>query len=125
MDITIKGYRAIVNYINGRPAFGRFLKEPKLVVWIEIDKECGMSGFAITIPLKEYAPDELKRVIEEEGARQFDASLSCIISERKNGRGLRFATHKAQVIARKVAKAAGIKLLEDPVTPRSKVSLPC
>lgn len=113
MDITIKGHRAWVEYIKGWPAFEPWRKEPELVVWIGIDSSHGVSGFGITLPLKEYTPDELKKLIEEEGTRQFEKIIAQDDAERKKSEDFANRKQQAEEVARKVASAAGVELLED------------
>jgi len=113
MDITIKGHRAWVEYVKGEPEYPPWRKQPELVVWIGIDSSHVVSGFGITLPLKEYTPDELKKLIEEEGTRQFEKILAKYEAERKETEARIARREAAQAIGRKVAEAAGVELLED------------
>lgn len=113
MEVTIKGHRAWVEYIKGQPALEPWHKEPELVVWVGIDSAHSVSGFGITLPLKEYTPDELKKQIEVEGTRQFNEIIAKHDAERKKNEDLANRRQQAQDIARKVAEAAGIELMED------------
>ncbi|MBA7681751.1 hypothetical protein ES703_90091 [subsurface metagenome] len=113
MDLTIKGHKAWVDYITGKPALEPWHKEPRLTVWICIDGSHPVSGFEISLPLKEYTRDELKKLIEKEGPRQFEEIIARHDAERKKQDD--YANRKQQVeeVARKVAEAAGVELLED------------
>jgi len=111
MDVTIKGHRAWVEYIKGQPALEPWHKEPELVVWIGIDSPHSVSGFGITLPLKEYTPDELKKQIEVEGTRQFNEIIAKHDAEREKNEDYTNRKKQAEDIARKVAEAASIELL--------------
>lgn len=113
MDVTIAGHRAWVEYVKGQSKLEPWHKEPALVVWLGIDSPHSVSGFGITLPLKEYKPDELKKLIEEEGSRRFEEILREHEAERKKMEDQANQKKAAQEIAQKVAKAAGIELLED------------
>ena len=113
MDVTILGHRAWVEYIKGREALEPWHKEPELVVWLGIDSPHSVSGFGITLPLKEYTPDELKKLIEEEGSRQFEEIIAKHEAERKKTEDTVARRKEAQDVARKVAEAAGVEHLED------------
>jgi len=111
MDVTIKGHRAWVEYIKGQPALEPWHKEPELVVWLGIDSPHSVSGFGITLPLKEYAPDELKKLIEVEGTRQFNEIIAKHDAEREKNEEYANRKQQAEDVARKVAEAASIELL--------------
>jgi len=113
MDLTIKGHRAWVEYIQGQPAFEPWHKEPALVVWVSIDSPHSVSGFGITLPLKEYTPDELKKLLEEEGTRQFEEIIARHDAEKKKTEDYNIRQQQAKDVARKVAEAADVELLED------------
>jgi len=113
MDVTISGHRAWVDYIKGQEALEPWHKEPALVVWLSIDSPHSISGFGITLPLKEYAPDELKKLIEKEGTRQFDEMIVKHEAERKKTEDMVTRRKAAQDIASKVAEAAGVEHMED------------
>jgi len=111
MDVTIQGHRAWVEYIKGQPALEPWHKEPELVVWLGIDSPHSVSGFGITLPLKEYTPDELKKQIEVEGTRQFNDIIAKHDAERKKNEDFANRKKQAEDVARKVAEAASIELL--------------
>ena len=113
MDVTIKGHRAWVEYIKGEPEYQPWRKQPELTVWLSIDSPHSTSGFGISLPLKEYAPEELKRLVEEEGTRQWEKILAKDEAERKETEARIARRDAAQEIARKVAKAAGVEHMED------------
>jgi len=113
MDVTISGHRAWVEYIKGQEALVPGFKEPALVVWLSIDSPHSISGFGITLPLKEYTPEELKKLIEKEGTRQFNESVAKHEADRKKTEDTIARREAAQAIGRKVAEAAGVELLED------------
>ena len=113
MDVTIGGHRAWVEYVRGQPEYQPWRKRPELTVWLSIDSPHSTSGFGISLPLKEYAPDELKKLIEEEGTRQWEAILAKDERDRKETEARLSRRDAAQDIARKVAEAAGVELLED------------
>ncbi|KKK76153.1 hypothetical protein LCGC14_2866520, partial [marine sediment metagenome] len=100
-------------YIKGQPPLEPWHKEPELVVWVGIDSPHTVSGFGITLPLKEYAPDELKKLIEEEGTSQFEEIIAKHDAERKKSEDLATRKKEAEDVARKVAESAGVELLED------------
>jgi len=112
MDVTIKGHRAWVEYIKGQEALEPWRKEPELTVWLSIDSPHPVSGFGISLPLKEYAPDELKKLIEEEGTRQWEKILAKHEAERKEIEARIARREAAQAIGRKVAEAAGVEHME-------------
>lgn len=112
MDVQISGLRAWVEYIKGQAPLEPWHKEPTLVVWLSIDApSLPVSGFGITLPLKEYKPDELKALIEQEGALE----LERILNQHREGEikreELDKATRAAEDIARRVSVATGIELL--------------
>ena len=113
MDVIISGHKGWVEYIKGREATEPVQKEPELVVWISIDSPHWIGGFGITLPLKEYAPDELKKLIEKEGTRQWDDKIAKHEAERKKTEDIVTRRKEAEDIARKVAEAAGVELLSD------------
>lgn len=113
MDVTISGHRAWVEYIKGQEALEPWHKEPALTVWLSIDSPHAVSGFGISLPLKEYTPDELKNLIEKEGTRQFEEIIAKHDAERKETEARISRREAAQDIARKVAEAAGVEHMED------------
>lgn len=120
MDVTIKGHRAWVEYVRGEPEYsGPFVfaqswrKQPELTVWLSIESPHPVSGFGISLPLKEYTPDELKKLIEEEGTRQWEKILAKHEAERKETEARIARREAAQEIGRKVAEAAGVEHMED------------
>ena len=113
MDVTIKGYRAWVEYIKGQPILEPWHKEPQLVVWVGIDSPHATAGFGISLPLKEYSPDELKKLIEEEGARQFDKIIAQHAADAQKMEEHTAQKREADEVARKVAEAAGLEFLEN------------
>jgi len=113
MDVTIKGHRAWVEYVKGEPEYQPWRKQPELTVWLRIDSHHPVSGFGISLPLKEYAPDELKKLIEEEGTRQWEKILAKHEAERKETEARIARREAAQEIGRKVAEAASVECMED------------
>lgn len=120
MDVIIGGHRAWVEYIKGEPAYEPWRKKPELTVWLSIESphpvsDFGISvtGFGISLPLKEYTRDELKKLIEEEGTRQWEKILAKHEAERKETEARIARREAAQEIGRKVAEAADVELLED------------
>ena len=114
MDVQISGYRAWVEYIKGQAPLEPWYKEPTLVVWLSIDApSLPVSGFGITLPLKEYKPDELKALIEKEGSLELQKILDKHTKERAEMEKRDKAKQEAEDIARRVSVATGIELLTD------------
>jgi len=113
MDVTISGHRAWVEYIKGEPEYPGWRNQAELTVWLSIDSPHSTKGFGISLPLKEYAPDELKRLIEEEGTRQWEKMLAKDEKLRKETEARKARLESAQAIGRKVAEAAGVEHMED------------
>ena len=114
MDVTIMGHRGWVEYIKGQAPLEPWYKESLLSVFIELDAPgLPVAGFGLHLPLKEYEPDELKALIEQEGS----AELKKIIQKHEEEDAKRAvqeeAKRDAEAIARKVAEATGIELLEE------------
>lgn len=113
MDVTIDGHRAWVEYIKGQPALEPWHPEPELVVWLGIDSPHAISGFGITLPLKEYPPEELKRLIEEEGTRQFKDMIARHDAEREKNEAQQKREEEADEVARKVSEAAQVAQIKE------------
>jgi len=112
MYITIGGEPAFVEYIKGfapRDPAGK----PRLAVWITMSGGHRVTSFGITLPLKEYTPAELKEQIEKVGGQIWDTILA--EQEKETARMWDYTERKlaAQEVARKVAEATGVELLED------------
>ncbi len=112
MNVTIKGYSARVDWVSVNPVLEPGKKDGEMVVWVDIDSPHGLNSFGITFPLKEYTPDQLKKLIEEEGTRQFEEAITRHAAERKRSEAYIDQKLQRLGVARKVADAAGVKLLE-------------
>ena len=112
MYITIRGEPAFVEYIKGEIPLDPADK-PKLEVWLTIGGGHRVSGFGITLPLREYTLAGLKEKIKQVGGQEWDSIL--VKQERETVRLWDYAERKlaAQEIARKVAETTGVELLED------------
>jgi hypothetical protein len=113
LDLTISGHRAWIEYVKGQSKREPWYKEPYLLVWLVVDSPHSISGFGITLPLKEYTREELKQKVEEEGSRRFNEIITKHEKEQKQIAAEEAEKAAAQEIARKVAKNAGVELLEE------------
>ncbi|MBA7632702.1 hypothetical protein ES703_40254 [subsurface metagenome] len=112
MDVQISGYRACVEYIKGQAPFEPWYKEPTLVVWLSINTpSLPVSGFGVTLPLKEYESGELKALIEREGSLELEKIIVKHSKERATMEKLAKAKREAEDVARRVSVATGIELL--------------
>ena len=71
-QIELMGHMAIIDRIIGRPADPRSLYlEDELQVWLNLEKDPFKSliGFGISIPVKEYTPDDFLKIVKSEGER--------------------------------------------------------
>ena len=116
MSVTIRGEPARVKFMVGEitrdPA-----DKPKLVIFLTIGGGHRVTGFGITLPLKEYTPAGLKEQIEKVGGREWDSILAK--QEKETARMWDYTRRQeaAQEIARKVSETTGIELLEDEPNP--------
>jgi len=112
MDITIRGERAWVKEIKGRVSPDS-PNMPQLVIWIAVAGLHRVREFGITLPAYDYTTEELKEQVEEVGGREWANILAR--QEEETAKNVEYAKrqHFALGIARRVAEAAGIELLED------------
>ena len=116
MSVTIRGEPARVKFMVGEitrdPA-----DKPKLVIFLTIGGGHRVTGFGITLPLKEYTPAGLKEQIEKVGGEEWDTILAEQGVETARREDYAERNLAAQEIARKVAETTGIELLEDEPDP--------
>jgi hypothetical protein len=80
--VELLGHTAKIASITGKPALEPWYKEDTLSVWLDFgNKPVGSTlGFGISIPAKEYKPDEFLKIVKKEGERRLQEML--IMDER-------------------------------------------